>query len=321
MPEYGYFLATEEFGPAELIEQARMAEQAGFDCLWISDHFHPWNDAQGQSPFVWSVIGALSEAVSLPIETAVTCPTVRIHPAVVAQAAATSSVMTGGRFRLGIGSGEALNEHVVGTRWPPTDVRLEMLEESVQVMRRLFTGEEVTHRGPHFTVENARLYTVPDAPVPIDISGFGPKATGLAARVGDGFITMGPDEELVTQYRKGGGGANPVSGGTKVCWGPERDAAVRLVRRLWSSQLLPGEMAQILPTPSHFEQLEPLVTEQMVGENTVCGDDVDEHVAELSAFADAGFDRVYVSQIGPDQRGFFDFYRTKVLPQLRQGSR
>ena len=167
------------------------------------------------------------------------------------------------------------------------------------MMRRLFTGEEVTHRGPHFTVENARLYTVPDAPVPIDISGFGPKATGLAARVGDGFITMGPDEELVTQYRKGGGGANPVSGGTKVCWGPERDAAVRLVRRLWSSQLLPGEMAQILPTPSHFEQLEPLVTEQMVGENTVCGDDVDEHVDKLSAFADAGFDRVYVSQMAP----------------------
>ena len=168
MPEYGYFLATEEFGPAELIEQARMAEQAGFDCLWISDHFHPWNDAQGQSPFVWSVIGALSEAVSLPIETAVTCPTVRIHPAVVAQAAATSAVMTGGRFRLGIGSGEALNEHVLGTRWPPADVRLEMLEESVQVMRRLFTGEEVTHRGTHFTVENARLYTLPEAPVPID---------------------------------------------------------------------------------------------------------------------------------------------------------
>lgn len=321
MPEYGYFLATEEFGPAALIEQARMAEQAGFECLWISDHFHPWNGAQGQSPFVWSVIGALSEAVSLPIETAVTCPTVRINPAVVAQAAATSAVMTGGRFRLGVGSGEALNEHVLGTRWPPADVRLDMLEESVQVMRRLFTGEEVTHHGLHYTVENARLYTVPDEPVPIDISGFGPKATGLAARVGDGFITMAPDEELVTRYRKGGGGGNLVSGGTKVCWGPDRDAAVRLVRRLWSSQLLPGEMAQILPSPAHFEQLEPLVTEQMVSENTVCGDDVDEHVAELTAFAEAGFDRVYVSQIGPDQRGFFDFYRTKVLPQLQRGPR
>jgi G6PDH family F420-dependent oxidoreductase len=319
MPEFGYFLATEEFGPADLIEQARMAEQAGFDCLWISDHYHPWNDEQGQSPFVWSVIGALSEAVSLPVETAVTCPTVRIHPAVVAQAAATSAVMTGGRFRLGLGSGEALNEHILGTHWPPASVRLEMLEESIQIMRRLFTGEEVTHHGPHYTVENARLYTVPDEPVPIDISGFGPKAAGLAARVGDGFITMGPDEEMVTQYRKGGGGGKLVSGGTKVCWGQERGEAVRTAHRLWPNQYLPGEMGQILPTPRHFEQLGPLVTEEMVGENTVCGDDVDEHVRELRTFVEAGFDRVYVGQIGPDQRGFFDFYRTKVLPQLRQG--
>ncbi|MET9849815.1 LLM class F420-dependent oxidoreductase [Streptomyces ossamyceticus] len=318
MPEFGYFLATEEFGPADLIEQARMAEQAGFDCLWISDHYHPWNDEQGQSPFVWSVIGALSEAVSLPVETAVTCPTVRIHPAVVAQAAATSAVMTGGRFRLGLGSGEALNEHILGTHWPPANVRLEMLEESIQIMRRLFTGEEVTHHGPHYTVENARLYTVPDEPVPIDVSGFGPKAAGLAARVGDGFITMGPDEEMVTQYRKGGGGGKLVSGGTKVCWGQDREEAVRTAHRLWPNQYLPGEMGQILPTPRHFEQLGPLVTEEMVGENTVCGDDVDEHVRELRTFVEAGFDRVYVGQIGPDQRGFFDFYRTKVLPQLRQ---
>ncbi|MDW4905424.1 TIGR03557 family F420-dependent LLM class oxidoreductase [Streptomyces sp. ADMS] len=316
MPEYGYFLACEEFGPADLGEQARQAEQAGFRALWISDHYHPWNDAQGQSPFVWSVIGALSQAVSLPIETAVTCPTVRTHPAVVAQAAATSAVMTDGRFRLGVGTGEALNEHILGDRWAPAHIRLEMLEEAIQVMRRLFTGEEVTHHGPHYTVENARLYTVPDEPVPIDVSGFGPQATALAARVGDGYITMGPEEDLTTQFRKGGGGAGLVSGGTKVCYGPNREEAVRTVHRLWSNQLLPGEMAQILPTPRHFEQLEPLVTENMVSENTVCGADVDEHVSALSAFADAGFDRVYVSQIGPDQRGFFDFYRTKVLPRL-----
>ncbi|MEW2114019.1 TIGR03557 family F420-dependent LLM class oxidoreductase [Streptomyces sp. NPDC005474] len=316
MPEYGCFLACEEFGPAELVEQARQAEQAGFQALWISDHYHPWNDAQGQSPFVWSVIGAPSQAVSLPIETAVTCPTVRMHPAVVAQAAATSAVLTEGRFRLGVGSGEALNEHILGDPWPPAPTRLEMLEEAIQVMRRLFTGEEVDHHGTHYTVENARLYTVPDEPVPIDVSGFGPQATALAARVGDGYITMGPDEELTTQFRKGGGGSGLVSGGTKVCYGPDREDAVRTAHRLWSSQLLPGEMAQILPTPSHFEQLEPLVTESMVSENTVCGADVDEHVSALSAFADAGFDRVYVSQIGPDQRGFFDFYRTKVLPQL-----
>ncbi|WP_129305730.1 LLM class F420-dependent oxidoreductase [Streptomyces sp. L2] len=316
MPEYGYFLSCEQFGPAELVEQARMAEQAGFQALWISDHYHPWNDAQGESAFVWSVIGALSEAVSLPVETAVTCPTVRMHPAMVAQAAATSAVMTEGRFRLGVGTGEALNEHILGDRWPPLNVRLEMLEESIQVMRRLFTGEEVTHHGTHYTVENARLYTVPDEPVPIDISGFGPKATSLAARVGDGYITMMPDEDMVTQYRKGGGGSKLVSGGTKVCYGHDREACVRKVHRLWYNELLPGEMGQVLPTPSHFEQLSELVTEEMVRENSVCGDDVDEHVAALKEFADAGFDRVYVNQIGEDQRGFFDFYRTKVLPQL-----
>ncbi|MEU6096332.1 LLM class F420-dependent oxidoreductase [Streptomyces sp. NPDC047079] len=316
MTEFGYFLSCEEFGPADLIEQARMAEQAGFQALWISDHYHPWNDAQGQSPFVWSVIGAISEAVSLPLETAVTCPTFRMHPAVVAQAAATSAVMTGGRFRLGVGTGEALNEHILGDRWPPTSVRLEMLEEAIQVIRRLFTGEEVTHHGTHYTVENARLYTVPEEPVPIDISGFGPAATSLAARIGDGYITMMPKESMVARFRKGGGGAKPVSGGTKVCYGTDRDEAVRTVRRLWANELLPGEMGQVLPTPKHFEQLQPLITEGMVRENRVCGDDVDEHVAALSAFVDAGFDRVYVNQIGPDQRGFFDFYRTKVLPQL-----
>ncbi|WP_433453842.1 LLM class F420-dependent oxidoreductase [Streptomyces sp. CA-142005] len=316
MPEYGYFLASEEHSPAGLVEQARMAEQAGFRALWISDHFHPWNDAQGQSAFVWSVIGALSEAVSLPIETAVTCPTVRMHPAVTAQAAATSAVLTEGRFRLGLGTGEALNEHILGDRWPPLHVRLEMLEEAIQVMRRLFTGEEVNHQGTHYTVENARLYTVPEEPVPIDISGFGPKATSLAARVGDGYITMMPEEEMVTQFRKGGGGAKPVSGGTKVCYGTDREECVRTVRRLWYNELLPGEMGQVLPSPRHFEQLRELVTEDMVREKVVCGDDADQHVATLTAFADAGFDRVYVNQIGPDQKGFFDFYRTKVLPRL-----
>ncbi|MFD9910005.1 TIGR03557 family F420-dependent LLM class oxidoreductase [Streptomyces sp. NPDC059063] len=317
MPEYGYFLATEEFTPADLLDQARMAEQAGFDALWISDHYHPWNGAQGQSPFVWSVLGALAEAVSLPLGTAVTCPTVRTHPAVVAQAAATTAVMTGGRFRLGVGSGEALNEHILGGPWPPAHVRLEMLEEAVQVMRHLLTGEETSHRGTHYTVENARLYTVPDAPVPVDISGFGPQSTALAARVGDGYITMTPDASLVTRYRKGGGGGKLVSGGLKVAYGQDRDAAARRANALWGSQLLPGETAQILPSPHHFEQLAPLVGDATAADAFPCGDDPDEHAAALRAFADAGFDRVYVGQIGPDQRGFFDFYRTKVLPRLR----
>ncbi|WJV50552.1 LLM class F420-dependent oxidoreductase [Streptomyces flavofungini] len=316
MTRFGYFLASEEFTPAELLEQARAAEQAGFTGLAISDHFHPWTDEQGQSPFVWSMIGALAQVTSLPVTTFVTCPTVRMHPAVNAQAVATSGVLTGGRFRFGVGSGEALNEHILGDAWPAVDVRLEMLEEAVHVIRILQSGEEVTHRGKHYTVENARLYTVPDEPVPIYVSGFGPKAAALAGRIGDGFVTMTPDADLVGQFRRAGGGQKPVLGGVKVCWGTDRDQAVKTAHRLWPTQFLPGELGQVLPDPAHFEQAVTLVTEEAVADGMVCGDDVDEHVGAVKAYTDAGFDEVYVGQIGPDQQGFFDFYRSEVLPRL-----
>lgn len=317
MARFGYFLSCEEHGPAELVEQARMAEQAGFDALWISDHYHPWNDAQGQSPFVWSVIGALSQAVSLPVETAVTCPLVRTHPAVIAQAAATCAVQLDGRFRLGVGTGEALNEHILGTVWPEAPVRLEMLEEALQIIRRLLTGEQISHHGKHYTVENARLYTVPDEPVPIDVSAFGPQPAEVAARIGDGLITMMPDASVVERFRRGGGGANPVYGGLKVCWGADEREAVRTAHRLWANEQLPGELPQVLPTPRHFEQASELVTEDRVAGSVPCGEDPDAHVKALSEFAEAGFDTVYVNQIGKDQQGFFDFYRAKVLPALR----
>jgi len=315
MTEFGYFLSCEEFGPAELLEQAEMAQDAGFRSLWISDHYHPWNEAQGHSPFVWSVIGALSERCDLPVETAVTCPTVRIHPAVVAQAAATSQVMLNGRFRLGLGSGEALNEHILGDTWPPADVRLDMLEEAVEVIRKLFTGERITHRGTHYTVENARLYTVPDTPPPIDISAFGPKAAELAARIGDGFVTTAPDTDLIGTFRDGAPG-RPVFAGTKVCWGPDRDKAVRTAHRLWPTEHLPGELNQILPTPRHFEQATQLVTEETVADAVPCGPDPEEHIRRLQEYVDAGVDRVHIGQMGPDQRGFFDFYRDHVLPHF-----
>ncbi|AYG78982.1 F420-dependent glucose-6-phosphate dehydrogenase [Streptomyces hundungensis] len=316
MTQYGYFLSSEEHTPAELVEQARMAEQAGFTALWISDHYHPWNGEQGQSPFVWSVIGALSQAVSLPVETAVTCPIIRTHPAVLAQAAATSAVQLGGRFRLGIGSGEALNEHILGDPWPEASVRLEMMEEAVRVMRLLFTGEQVSHHGKHYTVENARLYTVPDEPVPIDVSAFGPLAAEVAGRIGDGFITMAPDTTSIERFRRSGGGTKPVMAGLKVCWGTDEEEAVRTAHRLWANEQLPGELPQILPTPSHFEQASELVTADRVRENVTCGPDPDAHVAAVKGYVDAGFDTVYINQIGKDQQGFFDFYRTKVLPQL-----
>ncbi|RVU17578.1 LLM class F420-dependent oxidoreductase [Streptomyces antnestii] len=316
MTEFGYFLSSEEHTPNELVEQARMAEQAGFTSLWISDHYHPWNGNQGQSPFVWSVIGALSQAVSLPVETAVTCPVVRIHPAVVAQAAATSAVQLDGRFRLGIGTGEALNEHILGDAWPEAPVRLEMLEEAVQVMRRLFTGDQISHRGKYYTVENARLFTVPDEPVPIDVSAFGPQAAELAGRIGDGLITMAPDAAAIERFRRSGGGTKPVAAGLKVCWDTDSAAAVRTAHRLWANAHLPGELAQILPTPRHFEQASELVTPDRVEANLTCGDDVDAHVAAVKEYVDAGFDSIYINQIGKNQQGFFDFYRTKVLPQL-----
>jgi G6PDH family F420-dependent oxidoreductase len=225
---FGDFLSCEEFTPAQLLDQAGRAADAGFTRLAISDHFHPWNDAQGNSPLVWSVIGALSQTVDLPITTLVTCPTVRMHPALTAQAAATSSVLLNGHFRLGVGTGEALNEHVLGDRWPPFAERAEMLEEAVEVMRELFTGHLVSHRGPHYTVESARLYTTPPEAPPVYVSGFGPNAAALAGRIGDGLVTMTPDSGLVAAFRSAGGAGKPVIGGVTVCWSDDRDKAVNL---------------------------------------------------------------------------------------------
>lgn len=317
MTTYGYFMSCEEFTPEELLDQARMAEQAGFTALAISDHFHPWNDEQGQSPFVWSMIGAISQVTSLPVTTLVTCPTVRMHPVLNAQAAATSAVLTGGRFRFGLGTGEALNEHILGDAWPQAPVRMQMLEEAVQIIRRMLSGERVSHRGTHYTVENARLYTLPDQPPPLYISGFGDRSAALAGRIGDGFVTMKPDGDLVAQFRRAGGGDKPVIGGFKVCWDTDRDRAVKTVHRLWPNEQLPGELAQILPTPEHFQQASTMVSEETVAGSGVFGHDPEEHLKAIRAFTDADVDEVYINQIGPDQRQFFDFYRTDVLPALQ----
>ncbi|NUP31128.1 MAG: TIGR03557 family F420-dependent LLM class oxidoreductase [Streptomycetaceae bacterium] len=316
MARIGYFLSCEEITPAELIEQARMAEKAGFAGLAISDHFHPWNEAQGNSPFVWSVIGALSQVTALPVTTLVTCPTVRLHPVVTAQAAATAAVMTAGRFRLGVGTGEALNEHVAGAPWPAWDVRADMLAEAVAVMRRLFTGKTVTHRGRHYTVDNARLYTVPQNDVPIYVSAFGPQSLDLAARIGDGLVTTQPDPDAVRAFRDSRG-RGPVLGGLKVCWDGNRDRAVETAHRLWAVEHLPGELGQVLPTPQHFEQAAELVTPDIVAKAVTCGDDVEEHVAGLRTFVDAGFDEVFVGQIGAHHGEFFRAYGERVLPALK----
>jgi G6PDH family F420-dependent oxidoreductase len=312
----GYFLSCEEFGPRELVRQAQLAERSGFHGLWISDHFHPWNDAQGESSFVWTVIGALAQATALPVATAVTCPTIRIHPAIIAQAAATAQVMHEGRFSLGVGSGEALNEHVLGDRWPAAEERLDMLADAVEIMRELWTGEVVTMSTDHYDVEHARIYTLPDTPPPVIVSGFGPKAIELAGSIGDGFATVMPDADAIRRFRDAGGDGKLVQAGTKVCFGPDETECVKTVHRIWPNEGLPGELAQILPTPEHFEQASELVTEEMIAESVPCGPDLERHVAAIQEYADAGVDELYIQQVGPDQDAFFETFARDVLPRF-----
>jgi G6PDH family F420-dependent oxidoreductase len=315
MVEIGYFLSCEEHEPRALLRQAQMAQDAGLQRVWISDHFHPWLDEQGQSPFVWSVIGAIAATTSLHVGTAVTCPTMRIHPAVIAQAAATSAVLLDGRFELGVGTGEALNEHILGGRWAPADVRLAMLDEAVTVIRELWSGEEVTHRGEHYTVENARLYSLPADPPPIMVSAFGPKAVELAARIGDGYVNTSPSAELVQAYREAGG-RGPAGGAVKVCWGPDAEECARLAHHLWRTSGVPGELSQELRTPALFEQAASTVPLQTVRDSTPCGPDVGPIVEAIRPYVDAGFDRIYLNQIGPDQAAFFAFFAKELGPAI-----
>lgn len=316
MVSVGYFLSCEQSGPHELVRQARWAEQAGFERLWISDHYHPWLPEQGQSPFVWSVIGALSEVTSLPISTAVTCPTIRIHPAIIAQAAATAAVQCQGGFVLGVGTGEALNEHILGDRWPPWDVRAEMLREAVEVIRVLHAGGEVTHRGKHYTVENAEIFTRSQRPVPVYVSGLGPAAARLVGEIGEGFCTTTPSAELVQAFRDAGGGDKPAQVGMKVCWADTEEKGVATAHRLWRNEALSG-VGQTLPTPRDFEAITELVTEEMVGSAITCGPDPHRHLDTVGKHIDAGFDEIYVQQIGNDQEAFFEGWASEVLPQLR----
>jgi G6PDH family F420-dependent oxidoreductase len=264
MTRFGYFLGSEDHDPRELVRHARLAEEAGFDSLWISDHYHPWLDEQGESGFVWSAIGAISQACLLPVTTAVTCPLIRLHPAIVAQAAATSALLTAGRFALGVGTGEALNEHITGGRRPPAEERLEMLEDAVRVIRELLSGKLISYQGPHYTVDTARLYSLPATPPPIYMSGFGDKAIQLAARIADGYMSVQPNPDFVRLYREAGGGDRPVQGGLKVCWAADEAAARKTMYRLWPTDAIPGEAAQLLPLPRHFGQLATLVTEDMI---------------------------------------------------------
>ncbi len=316
MTTIGISLSSEENPPGRLVETARLAADAGFDHLAISDHFHPWNDEQGQSPHVWSVIGAITGALpDVSIGTTVTCPTFRIHPLIIAQAAATAQELTGGRFFLGVGSGENLNEHILGQRWPEVSVRHEMLREAVELIRSFWKGGNQSWSGQHYTVENARLYSLPSTPPPIHVSGFGPAATALAAEIGDGYVNTSPEADAIDRFREAGG-TGPAIACPKCCWAPDEASGRATVHRLWPNVGLPGQLAQELATPMLFEQADELVTEDRAVGSVPCGPDPEAHAASLQAYISAGYDQIYVQQIGPDQEQFLAFYRDEVLPQL-----
>jgi G6PDH family F420-dependent oxidoreductase len=315
--ELGYALSSEEHSPNDLVAAARRAEETGFTFALISDHYHPWVDAQGESPFVWSVIGGIAQVTEkLRLGTGVTCPTIRIHPAIVAQAAATSQVMMEGRFFLGVGTGEELNEHVTGSPWPGPQKRLEMLEEAIEVLRLLWQGGYQSHYGKHYTVEQARIYTLPEEPPPIAIAAAQPRAAELAGRAGDGLVGVSPDSDIVEQFEQAGGNGKPRYAQITVCYAESEAEAKKTAREVWPNGGLEGPLGQELAIPEHYEAAAQLVSEDDVAETVICGPDPERHLEAIREHEQAGFTHVYVHQVGPDQESFFRFYADKILPEL-----
>jgi G6PDH family F420-dependent oxidoreductase len=315
----GYALSSEEHRPNDLVRHARRAEEVGFTFALISDHFHPWVSAQGHSPFVWSVIGAIAQATeTLRLGTGVTCPTIRIHPAIIAQAAATAAAMMPGRFFLGVGSGENLNEHVLGDRWPPFDIRAAMLEEAVDVIRQLWTGETVSFWGDFYTVEDAKLFTVPETVPSLMVAASGSTMAKIAGRIGDGLINTAPKATIVETFHKAGASdeKRPCYGQMTVCWAKSVAEAQQTVYQQWPNSGLKGELSQELRTVKHFEQAAKMLTPEQAAEEIVCGPDAQAHIEMIEQYTEAGYEHVYIHQIGPDQEGFFNFYAREVLPHF-----
>lgn len=317
MTSFGLTLSSEEHPPRHLVEMAAAAEKAGFDFVSISDHFHPWIDEQGHSPFVWSVLGAIAQATSkIEVGVGVSCPTFRFGPVVSAQAAATTAILFDGRFTWGVGSGESLNEHITGMRWPPADIRLEMLEEAIEVIRELWGGESVTRRGTYYVVEDARIFDVPDESPPLLVSAFAEESAKLAAAHGDGLWTSGANSEVIDVYKQAGG-KGPVWAQLSLCWDPDEDTAVERAHRLWPNTALPGQLAQDLRTVQHFEDAVQMVTAEDVAADVLCGPDLEPVIEEIRKMEKAGVDHVYLHQIGDPMDGFIDVWVSELAPALR----
>jgi coenzyme F420-dependent glucose-6-phosphate dehydrogenase len=311
--ELGYWLSSEEHAPNDLVAHARAAEDAGFAFAVISDHFHPWIDEQGQSPFVWSVIGGIAASTTrITIGTGVTCPLIRIHPAIVAHAAATAASMLPGRFFLGVGTGENLNEHVTGSKWPAPDERLEMLEEAVAVIRLLWQGGYQTHRGMHYTVEQARLYTLPQAPAPIVVAAAQDQAARLAGRIGDGYMNTAPDEDTLKEYVKAGG-KGPKHGKVTGCFAASEDEAKQVAYERWPNTALGGSLSQELALPRDFEAASASVRPDDVSQELVLGNDPAKWRAKVDEYERAGFTHVSVHDVSPNQERFIEFVRENLL--------
>lgn len=305
--EIGYWLSSEEHAPKDLVRYARLAEDAGFEHLVISDHIHPWVDAQGHGPFVWGVIGAIAEGTSrIRLGTGVTCPLIRVHPAIVAHAAATAQSLMDGRFFLGVGTGENLNEHVLGDRWPRADERLEMLGEALDILHKLFEGEYETYRGKHYTVEQLKLYDAPSEPPPIVVAAKAENAAKLAAEKGDGYMNTGPDEEVLKLYRSNGGPGDAY-GKVTGAFAPDASTAKKIAKERFPNTALGGDLSTELALPRDFEAAAELVREEDLEGSLVLGNDPTVWREKIDEFERAGFTHVTLHSVTTDQEAFIDF--------------
>jgi G6PDH family F420-dependent oxidoreductase len=315
--QIGYKLAAEAFGPQELIRQAVLAERAGFDFVEISDHYHPWLDVQGHSPFAWTVLGAIAARTErIELATGVTCPTVRYHPAVIAQAAATLALVSDGRFTLGVGSGERLNEHVVGRGFPGVHERQAMLREALEIIRLLWRGGYQNYDGRYLRLEDARVFDLPERLPPIAVAAGGPTAARMAAELGDAIFATEPRPDLVEAYR-GAGGSGPRYAEAPLAWAPDEKTAAQAVLETTRWALTGWKVMSELPNPANFEAATTTVRLDDVLGQFACGPDPERHVEVAAQFVDAGFDRIALLNAGPDPDGFIEFFRTELGERLR----
>ncbi|MEU4400849.1 TIGR03557 family F420-dependent LLM class oxidoreductase [Micromonospora orduensis] len=315
--QIGYKLASEGFGPQEIIRQAVLAEQAGFDFVEMSDHFHPWLDAQGHSSFTWSVLGAIAAKTSnLRLATGVTCPTVRYHPAIIAQAAATMALISDGRFTLGVGAGERLNEHVVGQGFPSVRGRHERLREALEIIRLLWQGGYQSYEGRHLHLEDARVFDLPDTPPVIAVAASGEESARLAAELGDGIFATEPESSIVEHYHRAGG-SGPRYAEVPLAWATDEQQAVQAVLGTSRWMVTGWKVMSELPNPVNFEAASAHVEEKHIRELFAVGPDPEPHLAKVRSYVEAGFDHIVLQNAGPDPDGFLDFFANDLSGRLR----